>query len=172
MKTGKYIATSPVWSVRSPNWKGLSAKLRLALILMTALFAVSCRSKQEAVRTIARSDSTVSVKTSLIRQTTPIPSFKTKFDIPLIAVTNLPDKAVYMATDRGLTLTVGRKDTTLVVEARTDSIAPQLTEEFTDTHTYSLNRSDDESKPSHKFPWYLYVIAATLLILLVRLARK
>lgn len=77
-----------------------------------------------------------------------------------------------MATDRGLTLTVGRKDTTLVVEARTDSIAPQLTEEFTDTHTYSLNRSEDESKPSHKFPWYLYVIAATLLILLVRLARK
>lgn len=154
MKTGKYIATSDDWNVQSRNWKGLSAKLRLALILTLALSVVSCRSKQEAIRNTIWYDSIVNVKTTAIRRDTAIPPRRTKLDVPLEAASSLPEKAVYMAKESGLTLTLERKDSTLHIMAETDSIAPVVSGETVETVTWKTSGSVCEEQASDKVPWW------------------
>lgn len=55
-----------------------------------------------------------------------------------------------MARDEGLTLTIGRKDSTLTIKAETDSIVPRVAMDITDTYTRRLFQIEEETKPPDK----------------------
>ena len=55
-----------------------------------------------------------------------------------------------MARDEGLTLTIGRKDSTLTIKAETDSIVPRVAMDFTDIYTRRLFQNEEETKPPDK----------------------
>lgn len=121
---------------------------------MIVLSATSCRSKQETVRTTALCDSLASVRTTVIRQGMALPPRKAKLDIPLKAAAELPEKAVYTAKDGMVTVTVERKDSTLVIKAETDSIVPKLEMKTMETYAWKKLESEREEKPPDKTPWW------------------
>ena len=61
-----------------------------------------------------------------------------------------------MAKDGGLVVSVSlnRKDTTLVIKAETDSIVPTLTMESEETVARNTLESEREEKPPDKVPWW------------------
>lgn len=132
---------------------------------------MSCRSKQETVRTTALCDSMASVRTTVIRQGTALPPRQAKLDIPLKAAAELPERAVYTAKDGMVTVTLERKDSTLVIKAETDSIVPKLEMDFTDAYTLRKVEYDEESKPPDKVPWWkpwgYFIIPPAVAILLL-----
>lgn len=177
MRTGKYIVTSDAWKGLSRNWKGLSARLRLAAILTIALSAVSCRSKQEAVvQTSARYDSTAHVRTTVVSQGTAMPPRKAKLDIPMQAVAALPEKAVYMAKDGMVTVTLERKDSSLVIKAETDSLVPMTLVKTTKTLARKLSVSEEETKPPDKMgkniTMQVFILMGTVLVLAIWFENK
>lgn len=115
---------------------------------------MSCRSKQETVRTTALCDSMASVRTTVIRQGTALPPRQAKLDIPLKAAAELPERAVYTAEDGMVTVTLERKDTTLVITAKTDSIVPKLEMKTMESYAWEKQESKREEKPPDKVPWW------------------
>ena len=154
MKTVKFTGMWRSLNVLSRNWNVPSTKLPVVVILMFALFVSSCRSKQVATQTSVRSDSLTSVKTTVIRQGTALPPRKTKLDVPLKAVAELPERAVYMANDGIVTVTLERRDSTLVIKAETDSIMPKLEVKTMESYAWEKFESKQEEKPPDKMPWW------------------
>lgn len=83
-----------------------------------------------------------------------LPPRKAKLDIPLKAAAELPEKAVYTAKDGMVTVTVERKDSTLVIKAETDSIVPKLEMKTMETYAWKKLESEREEKPPDKTPWW------------------
>ena len=100
------------------------------------------------------------MKTTVIRQGTPLPPRKATLDVSLKAVAELPEKAVYMAKESGLTLTLERKDSTLHIKAETDSIAPVVTKETQETVAWKTSESELAEKASDKVSWWKCIVLA------------
>lgn len=74
--------------------------------------------------------------------------------MPLKAAAELPERAVYTAEDGMVTVTLERKDTTLVITARTDSIVPKLEMKTMESYAWEKLESKREEKPPDKVPWW------------------
>lgn len=101
-----------------------------------------------------------------------LPPRKAKLDIPLKAAAELPERAVYTAKDGMVTVTLERKDSTLMIKAETDSIVPTVTMDFTDTYTLRKVEYDEESKPPDKEPWwktwvYIFIPPAIVILFII-----
>ena len=173
MRTEKYTGMSPDWKGLFRSWNEPSTRLLVVAILTIALSATSCRSNKEAVQTSVRLDSLVSVKRTVVRQGTLLPPNQTRLDVPLKAAAELPERAVYTAEDGIVTVTLERKDTTLVITARTDSIVPKLEMKTEENYTWMEMESEREEKPPDKpsfwerFKGEVWELAIGLLLCLV-----
>lgn len=70
--------------------------------------------------------------------------------MPLTAVAALPERAVYRVKEEGITLTIGRKDSTLTLKAETDSIVPMAVVKTTKTLARKVSVYEEETKPPDK----------------------
>ena len=89
-----------------------------------------------------------------------MPSRQAKIDVPLKAAAKLPERAVYMAKDGELVVSVSlnRKDSTLVIKAETDSIVPIVTVKSMETVARKITDSEREEKPPDKTSWWERVL--------------
>lgn len=94
------------------------------------------------------------MRTTVIRQGTALPPRQAKLDIPLKAAAELPERAVYTAKDGMVTVTLERKDSTLVIKAETDSIVPTVTMETEERLAWKKLESEREEKPPDEVPWW------------------
>lgn len=100
-----------------------------------------------------------------------MPPLKAKLDIPLKAVAGLPERAVYIARDGELAVSVSlnRKDTTLVIKAETDSIVPKVTMETMESLTVRKTlESERKEKPPDKVPWWQYAAVFIIILLIIK----
>ena len=70
--------------------------------------------------------------------------------MPLTAVAALPERAVYRVKEEGITLTIGRKDSTLILKAESDSIMPMSVVKTTKTLARKISVCEEDTKPPDK----------------------
>ena len=116
MKTGNYTGRYPGWSVPS-------ARLLLAGILLIALCAASCRSRQPMIQTTSvRSDSLRNIRRTAAWLET-VPQSRVKLSLPMDSVDKLPVGAWYTGKEGQVSVKVGRDSSdNLIVESTCDSI--------------------------------------------------
>ena len=105
-----------------------------------------------------------------------MPPRKAKLDIPMQAIAALPERAVYMAKDGIVTVTLERKDSTLVIKAETDSLVPMTLSKTTKTLARKLSVCEEEVKPPDKkgegITVHVFILLGVILILAIWLENK
>lgn len=105
-----------------------------------------------------------------------MPPRKAKLDIPMQAVAALPERAVYMAKDGMVTVTLERKDSSLVIKAETDSLVPMTLVKTTKTLARKLSVSEEETKPPDKMgkniTVQVFILLGTVLVLAIWLENR
>ena len=81
-----------------------------------------------------------------------------------------------MAKDGMVTVTLERKDSSLVIKAETDSLVPTVTMDFTDTYSKRLFRYEEEEKPPDKtgksITVEVFIVLGTVLVLAIWLDNR
>lgn len=162
-----------------PGWSVLCHVLLLAVIGLTALSAVSCRTQRTVERATIRADTLSQGHTeyeTLETVTQAVSGDSVSLEIPMEVMQSLPDGASFTKKQGRTRVTLKREGASVVAEAETDSVAREVSRyerKARDSLRCSGTSAATESTIKEKSPnssqafWVLVGIAGTICVIIV-----